>query len=103
MPARLHALVQHADDLDQTRRDFSIIKNVDGILDAVAGTDMAEMEAAKAGMEFAAAGGGRTRRISGHSAHRGGKQPGISAATPRAPLLGACRKNMREIGPGGIG
>jgi hypothetical protein len=66
MTARLHALVQYADDFDQPRLDRAIVEDVHRLLDLrleVLAAGMSDMKAADAGIEFAAASCKRALRI----------------------------------------
>ena len=98
--ARFHALVEHAGDLDDIRRDQAIVKDKCWPLHpghrALAAC-AADMQTAKTGKKIVALARQRALRISLHQSNRGAKQCCIAMTRFDAPSFGTDSQNCGEV------
>lgn len=100
MTARVHLLVQHADDLDHTVLGDAIVQNMNRPPDlrSVSRTGrMSEVEAADSGSEFRSLLRQRAFWIVRDLSHRGGENRGVPLLALGTPTLAACRKDVGKI------
>jgi hypothetical protein len=93
MPIWLHPLMEHADDLDQTRRHHAKVEHMNWAPYRSAGVTsagMAEVTAAHAGPQLRSVSRRRPVRLGGHLAHCRGEEGSVTAPTFGTPLSPAC-------------
>jgi hypothetical protein len=103
--ARLHPFVQYADDLDQVRLDRPVVQDMDRPADSSPGvfsTRVPEMKAAEATEDLRSVTREGTLWIGSRLPHRCRQERRVSTPALDAPLLGADRKNARDVRPGGL-
>ena len=101
MPARLRAVVQHPDNLDQTRRDCAKIddvhrpsrRRVRGVT-----TGVPYVKTSDTGQELGTVPRCGPFGIGRYPSHRRCEKGGVPVPAFDAPSLGARRQNVREIG-----
>ena len=102
MPARLHPVMQHADDFDETGFACAVENHVHGIADwslATFGSAVPDVEAADAVPQRATVGGRMAVRMLRHATHRGQEKSAIpDASIAPMPLL-ARPQNRPDIVP----
>jgi hypothetical protein len=100
VPARLHALVEHPHDLNETRPDDAVKQNMHGLSHpCLIGADacMAEMKASNAARQCGAVARCSAIRFGCNFAHRGRQQCRIAAPAFRAPPFCADSEDLRDI------
>src|SRR5947208_10671441 len=101
MTARLHALVQYADDFDQSGLDRAVVEDVHRLFDCylrIVAAGMADVKAADSGVELAAASRQRARGIDRRLPHRRCKERGVASLGFIAPSFAARRKDVDKVG-----
>jgi hypothetical protein len=103
MQIRIHAFVQHANDLNELSTHDPVIQKVNRLLHArrcLCFSDVTEVKTSDAGPESSAISGERPIRLIGHRLHPSKKQgriPGLRFITPKS---GAPSKDIVDIRSG---
>jgi hypothetical protein len=100
MTARLHVLMQYADNLNHTRRHRAVVEDVHGLFHLglhVAGPCMPHMKAADIAEKIISAARRATFRIIRHLAHRCRDQRRITALARGTPSFRASGQNPRKV------
>src|ERR1700730_606147 len=100
MSCRIHVIVQHGDNVDQSGIDDSVIKDVYRSAYSLAGEGApgeSNMEAADTGQEVRAFARRRPERVGRNFLHRISECEGISASCIGSPLFGARGKYVRDV------